>query len=194
MIVRYLTHPEVLQDADTDRHEWQLSDVGRARVEAFSTSGLLAGTSYIFCSAEKKARETAGIVGEALSIMPQASEDMNESDNMVSGFVAQETFKDYFKRFFSKPKEPVVDGWETAMDAQDRIAIAYNEAMERVVGTGMRGDVLMAGHGRVGTLLYCYLTGQAIGVEFTQPSPGHYFSYDWGAKAMLHGWKAMEEV
>nr|WP_321456875.1 histidine phosphatase family protein [uncultured Cohaesibacter sp.] len=192
MLVRYLTHPEAVQDPSVSPGEWVLDDVGRARAEAFAMDGLLEGTAYIFASSQKKARQTASIIGEKLSLLPISYPEMDESDNMVTSFQPKETFLGNFTRFFSKPEVPAGEGEETAMDAQDRIAAAYQMAMERVLSSGMRGDVLMVGHERVGALLFCYLAGQSIGQEFTQPSPGHYFTYDWGSRKMLHGWKAME--
>ncbi len=173
--------------------EWELDERGKARIEAFATAGLLANTAYIFSSSQKMASQSAAIIADRLSLFPVAFPEMDESDNMTSGYLPEKSFLDHFKRFFSKPEESAGDGWETAMDAQDRIAAAYQMAMECVISSGMRGDVLMVGHGRVGALLYCYLTGQAIGQDFTPPSPGFYFTYDWGARSMLHGWRSMEE-
>ena len=60
-------------------------------------------------------------------------------------------------QFFAVPNESV-RGWERAADAQTRIV---TEAM-RVMRQAPDGDILMVGHGGVGTLLYCHLAGLEI--------------------------------
>nr|WP_320142055.1 histidine phosphatase family protein [uncultured Cohaesibacter sp.] len=194
MLVRYLIHPQVLQDSSSPSSAWQLDDTGHAYAEAFAASGLLEGTAYIFSSSQSMARQTASIIGERLSVQPVADAEMDESDNWVTGILPKTGLLARFKQIFCKPQDLAAEGGEAAMDAQDRIAAAYLSAMERVLTSGMHGDVLMVGHGRVGALLFCYLAGQGIGQEFTPPPAGYYFTYDWGARKMLHGWQAMEEA
>ena len=194
MLVRYLIHPQSLDNLSLSQSACALDDDARARAEALARSGLLDGTAYIFSSSHAMAGQTASIIGDSLSIPPNVDAEMDESENLVTGALPQAGLVDRFKRLFSANQPPVVAQGEYAMDAQDRIAAAYLSAMERVLTSGMRGDVLMVGHGRVGALLFCYLAGQGIGAEFTPPPAGYYFTYDWGARKMLHGWQAMEET
>ncbi|WP_321446674.1 histidine phosphatase family protein [uncultured Cohaesibacter sp.] len=194
MLVRYLIHPQSLDNASSPQSACTLDDDARVRAEALARSGLLDGTAYIFSSSHAMASQTASIIGDSLSIPPNVDAEMDESENLVTGALPQAGLVDRFKRLCSANQPPVVAQGEYAMDAQDRIAAAYLSAMERVLTSGMRGDVLMVGHGRVGALLFCYLAGQGIGAEFTPPPAGYYFTYDWGARKMLHGWQAMEEA
>ena len=80
------------------------------------------------------------------------------------------------------------------MEAQDRIAGVYMTVMDRVVSSGMLGDVLIVGHSQVGRLLYGYLSGLGIRADLPQAAPGCHFCYDWGAKTMLHGWKGIDSA
>ena len=194
MLVRYLIHPQSLDNLSLSQSACALDDDARARAEALAKSGLLDGTSYIFSSSHAMARQTASIIGDRLAILPSIDADMDESDNLVTGALPQVGLVGRLKRLFSAYEDQGAAPGEDAMDAQDRIAAAYLSAMERVLTSGMRGDVLMVGHGRVGALLFCYLAGQGIGAEFTPPPAGYYFTYDWGARKMLHGWQAMEEA
>nr|WP_321979879.1 histidine phosphatase family protein [uncultured Cohaesibacter sp.] len=194
MLVRYLIHPQSLDTLSSPQGACALDDDARARAEAFARSGLLDGTAYIFSSSHAITRQTASVIGDLLSILPIVDAEMDESDTLISDALPEMGLVDRFKSLFSPKKEQAASQGESAMDAQDRIAAAYLSAMERVLTSGMRGDVLMVGHGGVGALLFCYLSGQGIGAEFTPPPSGYYFTYDWGARKMLHGWQAMEEM
>ena len=66
-VFRYLTHPQARIDREIPVPEWQLSDLGRARVQALARSGWLRGTKHMIASAAK-ATETAEIFATSLGI------------------------------------------------------------------------------------------------------------------------------
>jgi len=76
--VRYLTHPQVDIDPAVPVPEWSLSAVGRDRVAALAAAGWLSGTSEIIASAERKAIETAAILGAALGLSVEVRQAMHE--------------------------------------------------------------------------------------------------------------------
>jgi broad specificity phosphatase PhoE len=63
----FITHPEVVVDPAIPIEEWDLSDVGRARA-ALLPQVVRAEVRRIVSSAEKKALETAAILGGVLGI------------------------------------------------------------------------------------------------------------------------------
>ena len=90
--------------------------------------------------------------------------------------------------FFAAPHESV-RGWERAADAQSRIVRVCNE----VLAASGPDDILMVGHGGVGTLLYCHLAKLPIARIHDQPTGGgNVLCFDLDRREMIHGWQAME--
>ncbi len=58
-------------------------------------------------------------------------------------------------------------------------------------GAEPAGDVVVVGHGGVGTLWYCHLAGLPIARAFDQPHQGCHFSV--GARGPLHPWLPFEQ-
>ncbi|WP_118132949.1 histidine phosphatase family protein [Oceanicella sp. SM1341] len=187
-IVRYLSHPQVRLDPEIPVPDWGLSDIGRARAEAAAHAPWFAGARSIFSSAERKAVETAQCIGAPRGLAPRIRPAMHENDRSATGFLPPPEFERMADAFFARPDE-AVRGWEPAARAQARIlretAAALAEAPE--------GDVLLVGHGAVGTLLACALSGQAIARNHDQPAGGGcYFSFTRRGRALLHGWQRLE--
>lgn len=79
-LVRYLTHPEVIIDPKKPVPEWSLSAAGRARVETFARAEVLLKTVHIISSAERKATETAEIIGRRLGLGFEIRPNTHEND------------------------------------------------------------------------------------------------------------------
>lgn len=187
-LVRYLTHPQVKVDPDIPIPVWGLSDIGRLRAERLATSGRLSGTTQIVSSSERKAIETAEIIGRELNVPIEVRQRMHENDRSATGFLPPEEFEIVAGQFFAQPLLSV-RGWERAIDAQERITreIQYVLARERP------GDVLFVGHGAVGTLLFCRYSDLAIDRRYDQPAGGgHYFTFKRTGRKVLHSWHPME--
>ncbi len=183
--VRYLTHPQVAVDPAVPVPEWSLSDVGRARAEAFAGHPCLRETTRIVASGEVKAVETADIIARALGLAVEVRAAMHENDRSATGFLPSDEFEAVADRFFAAP-ETSVRGWERAIDAQVRIV----GEIEAVLAGHDGGDVLFVGHGGVGTLLLCHVAGRAIAREHDQPAGGgNYFAFAKDDRRLLHGWR-----
>jgi broad specificity phosphatase PhoE len=188
--VRYLTHPQVEIDPTIPVPQWSLSAVGRRRVAALAASGWLSGTTAILSSGERKAIETAEILATALGLTVEVREAMHENDRSATGFLPPEEFETVANAFFAKP-DTSVRGWERAVDAQARIV----REMEAVLAQPQRGDVLVVGHGAVGTLLCCHYSKVPISRAHDQPAGGgNYFTFRRNDGRVLHSWRAMEVV
>jgi broad specificity phosphatase PhoE len=187
-VVRYLTHPQVAIDPLIPVPEWGLSTVGRRRVAALAASGWLSGTTEIISSGERKAIETAEILAAALGLDNEVRDAMHENDRSATGFLPPNEFESLANAFFAEPGISV-RGWERAIDAQTRIV----REMEAVLARPQPGDVLVVGHGAVGTLLLCHYCNFPISRAHDQPAGGgNYFAFLRNDRRVLHSWRAME--
>ena len=187
-LVRYLTHPKVRIDPLVPVPDWGLSDIGRARTEVLARSGKLAGTALIVTSAERKATETATILAAAIRAPVLVRERMHENDRSATGFLPPDAFEDAANWFFSHPSESF-RGWERALDAQARILAETDDALSHAPA----GDVLLVGHGGVGTLLLSALAGLPISRSHDQlPGGGCIFTFDRASRIVQHRWQSIE--
>lgn len=190
-LIRYLTHPQVIQDPTKPVPEWSLSDEGAKRVDALADSGVVLLTRHIYSSDETKALETAGPLAEASSANLLIRAQMGENDRSATGYLPPDAFEEHANAFFKQPTESI-DGWETAQNAQRRIVTAAKDALTEAPD----GDVLFVGHGGVGTLLYCAFGGFEIDRKHDQGGGGggNFVTYDGDTLRPLHSWQPMEAM
>lgn len=188
-LVRYLTHPQVIQDPIVPVPQWSLSDEGAKRVEALADSGVILLTRHIYSSDETKALETAGPLAEASSANLLIRAQMGENDRSATGYLPADAFEAHANAFFENPSDSI-NGWESAEDAQGRIVNAVKDALREAPD----GDVLFVGHGAVGTLLYCAFGGLDIDRKHDQGpgGGGNFITYDGDTLQPLHSWQPME--
>ena len=191
-LVRYLTHPQVQVDPSLDVVRWSLDPVGSARVRGLADRpSALAGTTRVVCSAETKAVETAAPLAAALGLVPEVRPAMHENDRSATGYLPPDEFERVADAFFAEPEESI-RGWETASQAQRRVV----GEVEAVLSHTDAGDVLIVGHGGVGTLLFCALSGVAIDRRHDQPpgSGGCWFAFERTIRKPLGTWQRMEAL
>ena len=190
-LVRYLTHPQVRIDPEVDVPDWGLSPEGRARVMGLAHSPGLAGTTRVISSRETKAVETARPLAEALGAALEIRDGLHENDRSATGYLPGPEFEALADRFFARPDQSAA-GWETARDASTRICRAVDQAL---AGHGP-GDVLFVGHGGVGTLLWCALSGVPIDRKHDQGpgGGGNWFGFDLTGRRPLTGWQPLETL
>ena len=188
-LARYLTHPEVRIDPAVAVPDWGLNDKGRARTRALAASGALTGTVRIVTSAERKAVEAAEILSAPLGIVPEVRARMGENDRSATGFLPGPDFEAMADRFFAQPDQSA-EGWERAVDAQARIMAEAAACLSEPLS----GDILFVGHGAVGTLLWCGLSGKPISRVHDQPFGGHVFAFDTVDRQPLSAWQPMENL
>lgn len=189
-IMRYLTHPQVSIDPHTPVGHWSLSHEGLMRTNKVATATGLSKTTQIISSAETKARQTAMIIAKSLKLEISVRERMHENDRSSTGFLPLAEFEAMADDFFAHPGQSV-DGWERAIDAQRRIVGETNQIIAQHDG----GDLLLVGHGAVGTLLYCHFADRPISRTFDQPAGGgNYFAVALETGRVLHHWQPMETL
>lgn len=163
----FITHPEVVIEPDIPVPQWRLSDIGRRRMEALSSALAGTGAAAVWSSLERKARDGAEILAQALSLPHHHLADLGENDRSSTGYIPQPEFGRIAEQFFANPTESVL-GWETALAAQSRIVSAI-----MTIATEADGALqLVVSHGGVGRLLRAHLEGVSIGLETRPLHPG----------------------
>ena len=181
----YATHPEVAIDPEVPVPRWGLSEVGRRRAGDLARRPELADLDQVISSDEAKAVEAAEIVAGVHGLAVEIRPATHENDRSATGYLPAEAFERHADAFFAHPTESVA-GWERALDAQARIVAALADLIS---GSGPEGDVLVVGHGAVGTLWICHLAGVPIDRGWDQPSPGHLVEVDRETGALQHRWE-----
>lgn len=189
-IVHFITHPEVSIDAAVPVPDWPLSPVGSRRMQVAMRQPWLAAVRSVFCSAERKAKDAAGIVANHCGLHPIVVEGLGENDRSATGYLPKGEFEAVADAFFAQPDDSV-RGWERARDAQRRIVDAVERAISMSVADG---DIAIVSHGGVGTLFLCHLKGVAISRSEDQPGEGggNFFSFDAADRHLLSEWRPIE--
>jgi broad specificity phosphatase PhoE len=169
-VIWYLSHPEVVIDPGVPVRDWGLSDKGRARVAALAARGWPQGTVRILTSPECKARETATILATALAATVEIIEGSGEVDRSATGYLPPDRHEALADALFAWPDQSAA-GWETARAAQARIVAALMPYM-----TFGSSDLVIVGHGGVGTLLWCHIAGRPISRIEDQHGQGHFWT------------------
>ncbi|RFZ88625.1 histidine phosphatase family protein [Shinella sp. WSJ-2] len=188
MYALYITHPQVQIDPAVPVPDWGLSERGRARALLAASSGWTKEIGRFAASTERKAIETAEILS-AGRLPVETDHAMGENDRSATGFLPPDAFENAANWFFAHPQESF-KGWERAADAQARIVAA----VERVLADhDPETPIAFIGHGGVGTLLKCHLTGKPIARDGDQPAGGgNLFAFRLADRAVTCDWTAIE--
>ena len=186
----YITHPQVKIDPMIPVPDWGLSDRGAERAREASRLPWARALRRIVSSAETKAIETARILAETSGAAIEIIEAMHENDRSATGFLPPPEFEKAADWFFANPTESF-KGWERAIDAQARIS----NAVFRILGDHDPNiPIAFVGHGGVGTLLKCRLTGAPISRAADQKGGGggNVFAFHLADRTVACDWTPME--
>jgi broad specificity phosphatase PhoE len=167
---------------------WSLSPAGLARARVLTEQPWVAEVERIVSSEETKAVQTAELLAERIGLSVEVRAGIGENDRSTTGFLPPEEFEATADRFFAEPGASV-RGWERAVDAQSRIVAGLADLLE----SDDERNTVVVGHGGVGTLWYCWLTGQAIDRRHDQPGQGHFFTVDVATGRVLHTWHPIDQ-
>lgn len=186
-MIWYLSHPEVIVDPCVPVPDWRLSEKGRDRIAGAVADGWPGRIARIVTSPERKARDTAGLFAAKCGVAPMVIDGMSEIDRSSTGYVPHARHEALADAFFERPAASA-DGWETAQAAQGRVAAAFDAA---IVG---ESHILIVGHGGVGTLLWCHLSGAEISRQHDQVAGGGcFYRIDPVTLRPLETWRRIED-
>jgi broad specificity phosphatase PhoE len=192
--VFFITHPDVVIDPGVPVAEWPLNERGRARMQAMKSRSWTRGMRRIFASSERKARDAAQILADALGLGSYSIiAALGENDRSATGFLPKDEFEATADAFFAQPHRSI-RGWEPAATAQARIVSAFEQALSQIREAA---DIAIVGHGGTGTLLYCHLAGLPIDRRYDQPptNGGNWFAVGHTSRKLLHhGWRSVDAV
>jgi len=180
----FITHPEVIVDADRDVRRWQLSETGLARMRRFVAGPVLDDVTAVWASTETKAIEGAGLLAARLGLGLMVDADLGENDRSATGFLPPPEFEKMADAFFAEPQVSI-RGWERALDAQARV----RGALDWIVTVHAGGDIAVVAHGGVGTLALCSYMDRPISRDMDQPFQGHYWAADLPGMEIRHTWR-----
>ena len=190
--VYFITHPDVVIDPHVPVPEWPLNERGRARLRAMIGQHWLKGICCIFASHERKARDAAQILADALGLDGyRVVPDLRENDRSATGYLPKQEFEATADAFFADPHERV-RGWESALAAQARIVRAVEEILSQAP---TEGDLAIVGHGGTGTLLLCHLARLPIDRRYDQPATngGNWFAFERSTRQLLYDeWRSID--
>jgi len=195
MYALYVTHPQVVMDPDVPMPMWSLSPEGEERARRFAQHPLVKGVRNIISSTERKAIELAQAMAVGARAPFTTGHEFGENDRSSTGYVPADRFEQLADAFFAQPDESV-EGWESARGAQARIAGAFEAT---IALHDPERPVAFAGHGAVGTLLKCYLTGREIARSEDQrvignPKGGNVLVIRLSDLELFGDWTPMEEL
>lgn len=197
-VLRYLSHPEAAIDPAMPAADLGLRARGRARMRLVASLGWPAGTTRIIASSERRAQETAAFLAVPLGLTVEVAADLAEIDCGGAGHMPHDRRELLVSKLFARPEESI-EGWERAVDAQARAAAALWRLLapqghaQGHSAPQQAGDLLIVGHGCVGTLLWCHLAGRPIDRAEDQPnSGGQVWAVTLPDLVPVHRWRAME--
>jgi broad specificity phosphatase PhoE len=186
--VYFISHPEVVIDPTVPVPQWSLSEKGRGRMRQLLTQPWVETITSVYSSTERKAVEGAAILAEHLGLPVQHREALGENDRSSTGFLPSQEFEAVADQFFAHP-ESSVRGWETALQAQQRIVDAVNTVIKHDTTAG---SLAIVSHGGVGTLLLCYIAGHPIHRAYDQPGQGNYYVFTADDRTLIQGWRPID--
>ena len=186
-LLHYVSHPEVVIDPDVPVPEWHLSDVGRARAAALATQSWVTSVDRVVSSPETKATQTAALLAARLDLTVEVRIATAEIDRSATGYGPADRHEELADRLFAAPTVSA-SGWERGIDALARMVDGLGDLV-----VDRPGDVVVVGHGGVGTLLLCDVAGWEIDRRHDQPRAGCRWTFDRSTRRLVHGWRPFED-
>ncbi len=125
--------------------QWELGQEGKDRCGWLAEQVWRYRVSQLYSSRERKAEQTARILGEQLNLKPVLQDGLEENDRTGFPFFRDKSlWKGRFSEFFAKPDEPCI-GRETAHQALER----YSESIAAAVGRHPGESLAVVSHGTV---------------------------------------------
>ena len=187
--IRYITHPEVTIDPEVPVVEWGLSRVGSERARVMLDQPWVRRIDRVVSSEEVKALQFSEVIARHRRLRVEVRPATGENDRTSTGYLPPAEFEELADAFFASPTRSV-RRWETAVDAQTRIVTELADLLD----SPSDGEVVVVGHGGVGTLWLCWLAEQPIHRRHDQDGQGRYFTIRGGTRQIVHTWRPIDQI
>lgn len=125
--------------------DWQLSNEGKHRCVWLTRELAKFQPSLLCSSVERKAKETADLVGNSLGLAPECIDGLQENDRTNFPYIDDATeFEQRFQAFFDNPMRRLI-GHESASEALTR----FGDAVSRIVAKRPGQGICIIAHGTV---------------------------------------------
>jgi len=169
---------EIIENAHA--REWSLSEQGRARAHGLAAHLIPYEPEIIVSSFERKAQQTATILGENLGLNFYVADGLHEHDRSRSPFYSADKFQSLVREFFDNP-DALIFGSETANQA----FLRFQKAVELTMSSNKNKTVLIVSHGTVISLFVSRLIGMDGWVFWQELGMPSYTVLDVQEKTML---------
>jgi broad specificity phosphatase PhoE len=188
--VYYISHPDVVIDPAVPIPDWDLSELGRQRLEILLSQPWITSIQAVYCSDEQKAKTTARRIASHLGLQAHILVELGEIDRSATGYLPREELEPVVAALYAHPEQSI-RGWERASDAQRRIVDAIERILSRVPE---KATIAIVGHGGVGTLLLNHIKGKGISRADAPSGQGYYYAFVWEPRRLIHAWKPIDVV
>ncbi len=183
----YLTYTQIRVQPEISPVAWRLSDEGRARVIRMAGVPWLGKVKRIVSGGEQRTIEAAEIIARRRCIPVEINVALRDLDRPAEDFLSVVELDATVDFIFARPDNPARPGWETARNAQQRIAAGFDNVISSHAAPG---DLLIVGSGAAGALLLCHLAGREISRDCFEPTPGgNVFAFDLATRRVVFPWR-----
>jgi broad specificity phosphatase PhoE len=184
----FITHPEVVINPEVPVPLWDLSEVGRRRLRSLLRKPWINNIGFIYSSEETKASSAGEAIARHVSSPHVTLAALGEVDRSSTGYLEMDEHDHAVAELFRNP-EVSYQGWERAIDAQDRI-VSFVKLIDAEVEKG--ASIAIVSHGGVGTLLMCHIKCVHISRDEAGPGQGNYFCFERGSWDLVYGWRPID--
>ena len=183
----YFSHTQIRVEPSVSVTDWHLSEEGRARALRVVNAPWLSRVTRVIASTEYRVIQTAHIFAGRRDLPVELHPQIDDSGRPLSDFLSVMELERTVAAFFARPLESPRPGWEAAALAQQRVVAGMNAVLDAKTDDG---DLLIIGHGRIGTLLLCHLAPLPISREHYHPiRGGNLFAFDCASREVLFRWR-----
>ncbi|MBA2772817.1 MAG: histidine phosphatase family protein [Nocardioidaceae bacterium] len=161
MRIHLVRHGRSATDPTRAAKDWGLHEDAAAGIHRLRDSGALPGTALWFTSSERKAVETAALLGARDAVGLDGIREAERS----AGWLPGDEFGAAVRRSFERPEQPAVPGWEPLAATRARVVDAVRSTITTVAQRAAAADIALVGHGTAWTMLVSELTGTPADLE-----------------------------
>lgn len=181
----YITHPEVIIDADIDIDSWQISSLGWDRIQNLLLLDFWHIVEKVYTSTEPKAYAIAEEIKKEKGIGFEKIHDFREIDRSSTGMITP--ISKYMQVVRSSYENPLsqIKGWESL----NSVMLRNSKIVEKLKVKHLRKTIVIIGHGCAGTTIKCHIKKISPSFQEDPQRTGCYFVADLETNTIINDWK-----